>query len=197
MRIDVLAIGSRGDVQPYIALCIGLRDAGHRVRIVTLGGFEDLVQPYGLHHLSIGGRPLDMANTDAGREWVRGRTTAAGFLKGFVRLAGSLIEEGMATYWRDCSDVEAIVVSGMGILLGVHIAERLNVPLIRVQTSPFARTQYDWAGKKNVATTLERRVDCVPTCRVPDGDVEHASAEHKCGTHNCTRVASFAADGTL
>ena len=57
MRIDILAFGSRGDVQPYVALGLGLQSAGHRVRLVTLGGFEDFVGGLGLDHLSIGGSP--------------------------------------------------------------------------------------------------------------------------------------------
>ncbi|MEO8356692.1 MAG: glycosyltransferase [Chloroflexota bacterium] len=35
MRIAIIALGSRGDVQPYIALGNGLKDAGHVVRLVT------------------------------------------------------------------------------------------------------------------------------------------------------------------
>ena len=35
MKITVNTFGSRGDVQPYIALALGLRQAGHAVRIVT------------------------------------------------------------------------------------------------------------------------------------------------------------------
>ncbi len=67
----------------------------------------------------------------------------------------SLIEEGIARYWQVCQDVEAMIVSGMGLLVGVHIAERLQVPLIRSQLSPFARTHYDWAGKKNFLTAVK------------------------------------------
>jgi len=35
MHITILAIGSRGDVQPYAALGMGLQAAGHQVRIAT------------------------------------------------------------------------------------------------------------------------------------------------------------------
>ncbi len=34
-RIVFIASGSRGDIQPYVALGKGLKDAGHAVRIVT------------------------------------------------------------------------------------------------------------------------------------------------------------------
>jgi sterol 3beta-glucosyltransferase len=152
VRIDILAIGSRGDVQPFIALGLGLRMAGHHVRIVTLGGFEKLVCEYGLDHCSIGVNSQEISTSAAGREWIERRTSTAGFLKGFVRIAESLIEAGVASYWSACRDVEAIISSGMGLLVGMHIAERLGIPLIRVQLSPFARTHYDWEGRRNLLT---------------------------------------------
>jgi sterol 3beta-glucosyltransferase len=46
--ITILAVGSRGDVQPYIALGQGLREAGYRVRLATGTHFESLVRAYDL-----------------------------------------------------------------------------------------------------------------------------------------------------
>ena len=43
MRITIIATGSRGDVQPYIALGKGLVAAGESVRLVTHENFESLV----------------------------------------------------------------------------------------------------------------------------------------------------------
>lgn len=44
MHITCLTIGSRGDVQPYIALAKGLIADGHRVRIATHGEFKEWVE---------------------------------------------------------------------------------------------------------------------------------------------------------
>jgi len=56
MRITLLALGSRGDVQPYVALGNGLKDAGHTVRILTSSDFQELVTSYGLTFCDVGGR---------------------------------------------------------------------------------------------------------------------------------------------
>ena len=40
MHITILALGSRGDVMPYVTLGKGLKAVGHQVRFVT---FEPLV----------------------------------------------------------------------------------------------------------------------------------------------------------
>ena len=44
MRIVIIAMGSRGDVQPYVALGKGLHSAGHQVRLMTHDAFEQLVR---------------------------------------------------------------------------------------------------------------------------------------------------------
>ncbi len=150
MRIDILAIGSRGDVQPYVALGLGLRSAGHAVRLVTLGGFEELVRGHGLGHLPIGASPGAITDDIAARDWIERRDSTLGFLRGFVRVVPPLIEAGIASYWRACGDTEAVIASPMGLLVGVHVAERLRVPLIRTQLAP----RPDWAGRGSLLTAI-------------------------------------------
>jgi Glycosyltransferase family 28 N-terminal domain len=43
MQIMLIALGSRGDVQPYVALGKGLHAAGYSVRMMTHVNFEQLV----------------------------------------------------------------------------------------------------------------------------------------------------------
>ncbi len=50
--ITILAVGSRGDVQPFCALALGLQRAGHRVRIATHYNFEEFVSKPGLEAVS-------------------------------------------------------------------------------------------------------------------------------------------------
>jgi sterol 3beta-glucosyltransferase len=47
LRFTFLTIGSRGDVQPYIALAKGLIADGHRCRIATHGEFREWVESVG------------------------------------------------------------------------------------------------------------------------------------------------------
>jgi sterol 3beta-glucosyltransferase len=155
MRIDILAIGSHGDVRPAVALALGLQTVGHRVRIVALSGFEELVRGHGVDYLPIAGSPRQIAGTAEGREWIRQRTSTIGFLRGFVRVACALIEEGIASYWRACQDVDALIVSSMGLPVGLHIAERLRVPLVRMHAAPFVSTRYDWGGGWSLRSAVE------------------------------------------
>jgi hypothetical protein len=124
------------------------------VRIVTLAGFEELVRGSGLDHLAIGGSPREIASTAAGRDWVAQRSNVYGLLRGFVRVARSLIETGIARYCSAGLDAEALIVTPMGLVVGIHIAERLRIPLLRAHALPSAATRYDWAGRKSLRTAL-------------------------------------------
>lgn len=48
MHITIVALGTRGDVQPMIALGQGLQTAGHRVQLIAGSNFEGWVRSFGL-----------------------------------------------------------------------------------------------------------------------------------------------------
>ena len=54
MNIALTTIGSRGDIQPYIALGIELQKNGHSVTILTHPWAKQIVRFYGLSHISVG-----------------------------------------------------------------------------------------------------------------------------------------------
>lgn len=55
MHITILTIGSRGDVQPFIALGQGLQRAGHKVKLATHTNYESLISNYGLDFFALEG----------------------------------------------------------------------------------------------------------------------------------------------
>lgn len=60
MNIVLQIVGSRGDLQPFIALGLELRRFGHRVRIATHPTFKGFVEAVGLEFFSIGGDPKEL-----------------------------------------------------------------------------------------------------------------------------------------
>lgn len=48
MRLLLLTFGSRGDVQPFVALGVALQRLGHDVTVSTGSGFEDMIASHGL-----------------------------------------------------------------------------------------------------------------------------------------------------
>ncbi|KXJ96095.1 hypothetical protein Micbo1qcDRAFT_231209 [Microdochium bolleyi] len=61
LNVVIQIVGSRGDVQPFLALGQILRDTyGHRVRVATHPTFEKFVEDAGLEFFSIGGDPAEL-----------------------------------------------------------------------------------------------------------------------------------------
>jgi sterol 3beta-glucosyltransferase len=67
MHVLILTIGSRGDVQPYVALGAGLLAAGHRVTLATSPRFRDLVEDAGLSLAPVSDELVALADSPLGR----------------------------------------------------------------------------------------------------------------------------------
>jgi len=60
LRFTCLTIGSRGDVQPYIALCKGLMAQGHKCKIASHGEYKKWVEGHGIEFAAVGGDPAEL-----------------------------------------------------------------------------------------------------------------------------------------
>jgi len=61
MNVVIHVVGSRGGVQPFVALGKVLKDTyGHRVRLATHPVFQQFVTENGLEFFSIGGDPAEL-----------------------------------------------------------------------------------------------------------------------------------------
>jgi sterol 3beta-glucosyltransferase len=137
LKISILCIGSRGDVQPYIALGLGLREAGHDISIVTHQIFEPFVCDSGLRFSPIHSNPLEMLKTKAGQGALDGSTNPLRSRINFARLLFPFIERTLSDCWIACQDSDAILYSALGFYFGPHIAEKLNIPAIPAFLQPF------------------------------------------------------------
>jgi sterol 3beta-glucosyltransferase len=52
LHITILSAGTRGDVQPFVALGLGLKTLGYSVRLATHPIFEKLAEERGLEFFS-------------------------------------------------------------------------------------------------------------------------------------------------
>jgi len=140
MRIVIIAPGSRGDVQPYIALGKGLQNAGHYIRLVSHSNFESLVTSYGLEFWSFGNDVKDAVENSEMREL----TEKGNFLLLMAKMAKEAQRE--ALHFTEGGLLAAqgmeIVLSGIGgLFIGTAIAEKLGIPLVQAYVFPFTPTQ--------------------------------------------------------
>ena len=138
--ITIIASGSRGDVQPYIALGQGLQDAGHEVRLLANDGFESLVTENGLAFASIGPNIDASLRSDEWRSVLESSNFIAilGKMRAEMKRHAQVIARRMPPLLADAD----LIVAGMaGMTGGVVAAERFNIPFIQAYVFPFTPTR--------------------------------------------------------
>lgn len=141
MRIRIITIGSQGDVRPYVAFGVGLKNAGHNVRIVTHSGFESLVTEHGLEFAPVAGDPREQADNRQLRELHDKGRSLFQWWKTFNEVDAPLMRQRLQDCWEACSDAEVIIVSVLPYMFGYSIAKKLKVPLVRAFYFPTSPTR--------------------------------------------------------
>ena len=72
MNIFIVTAGSRGDVQPYVALGKGLKAAGHAVTVCTCASFEAFITEHGLDYGYMNDDFIKLVDSEAGRDAIEG-----------------------------------------------------------------------------------------------------------------------------
>ena len=134
MRALILTIGTRGDVQPYIALARGLMHAGHDVAICTATRFESFVTEHGVAYLPMADDLLEILDTSEGRARLEGLTNVFDF----IRIAFKMIPRASraqrtmnADAWAACEAFQPdVIVYHQKIYAAPHFAERLGIPAV-------------------------------------------------------------------
>jgi len=137
MRIVIIASGSRGDVEPYVALGKGLQAAGHVVRLVTHQDFESLVTSHGVDFWPVEGSVQGVAESMAALiENGNFLAILAQMGKEAQRGALALTSASLTA----CQGVELVVAGIGGVFVGIAIAEKLGLPLLQAYYIPFTPT---------------------------------------------------------
>jgi UDP:flavonoid glycosyltransferase YjiC (YdhE family) len=139
MRIAIIALGSRGDVQPYVALGVGLKAAGHAVRLVTHENFAPLAAAHGLEARPVRGDVQAVAESEEMRALL-----AKGNFLAITRRTAQEARQVMHHWAEDglgaCRGVELIVAGVGGLFIGLALAEKLDVPFMQAYLVPFTPT---------------------------------------------------------
>ncbi|HEU0292144.1 MAG TPA: glycosyltransferase [Anaerolineales bacterium] len=131
MKICILTIGTRGDVQPYIALGLGLKAVGHEVTIATLGEFESLVKEYGMQYASLRGDFLKAAQEAQSNSSNKQRTNPLQLIRQYTEMAKDTLRDE----WESAKNTEIFIYNPAAI--GAYdIAEKLAVPAFSAFPTP-------------------------------------------------------------
>ncbi|OJJ31262.1 hypothetical protein ASPWEDRAFT_120055 [Aspergillus wentii DTO 134E9] len=165
LNIVIQVIGSRGDIQPFVALGQALQKHGHRVRLATHLAFKDFVCDHGLEFFSIGGDPAEL---------MAFMVRNPGLLPGMSTIRSGAIQKRrremktiFAGCWRSCYEtgdgtglhhvpedpwsetvdyrqrpfVADAIIANPPSYAHVSCAEKMGIPLNMMFTMPWSPTQ--------------------------------------------------------
>ena len=143
MNITLATIGSRGDIQPYIALGTALQAKGHEVTVATHPWAKDLLNSYNLTHAPVGDN-IDIHYT--AKQFVE---NSGNNLKGF-QFALNFIFHSLRNCHSDFLKVlrDTDMVIGHGIV-GNAEADMLNKPFVTVSIAPMG-LQKEYRASSNI-----------------------------------------------
>jgi UDP:flavonoid glycosyltransferase YjiC (YdhE family) len=131
LKIVVTAAGSRGDVQPCVALGLGLKRAGHEVTFASWEPYRHLAESRGLtFHPIVGPDPdrLVEALVAAGRN-------PLGYAKRFRPLLRPHVGRGLRDCLAACEGADAVIYTPLGFA-GFMAAEHLGLPSVGSVVTP-------------------------------------------------------------
>ncbi|MEJ2353751.1 MAG: glycosyltransferase [Anaerolineales bacterium] len=134
MKIVIPTIGTRGDVQPYIALAQGLKRAGHIVTLMSHPMMRALVQSHGVAFAPMG-PDIDIGE-EAAAIRVRSRNVLVGLVR-VMRFSFNMLEQSHEDILAECRKADLVVVSAQSAV-GKNESDQLQLPYLSVTLLPWA-----------------------------------------------------------
>ncbi len=138
MKILLTSHGTRGDVQPYLALAVGLQKAGHQATLATAYTYTEWIQSYG-----VGVHPTRFS---VQAEMQKPETQAAMKRRNFIQLYGMM--RAMMKRGAEATEEVWAAVQGAEFMIdsptssgALEAAELRGVPVARAYPVPFAPTR--------------------------------------------------------
>ncbi|GKZ63056.1 hypothetical protein AnigIFM49718_010787 [Aspergillus niger] len=150
IRLDIViqVVGSRGDVQPFIALGNELRKYGHRVRIATHNVIDHFVRGSGLEFYPIGGDPAELMAYMVKNPGLIPQMKS--LRDGEIQKKRAMVSEMLDGCWKSCIEddpmsqtpfVADAIIANPPSFAHIHCAQALGVPVHLMFTMPWSCTK--------------------------------------------------------
>ena len=139
MHVAISTFGTRGDIQPFLALAVGLQQAGHQATLVTSDTFTDWIQAYGVAAHPVHYDPQEFVQHPETQAVMRGRGNPLRAFKIMREVLGRATG-ALDEFWQVARTADFVVQSygGVGAL---EAAESLKRPSAIAHLFPFTPTR--------------------------------------------------------
>ena len=135
VKVTILAAGSRGDVQPYLALAVGLQRAGYEVAFCANVDYGPMAEAFGLEFRPIGINAYEYSKSPLVQAWL-----ASNSALDLIRTTAPAIRPVLEPMFRDtlaaCRDSDLIVYHSFTLPFIFYYAEHLGISCVPASLYP-------------------------------------------------------------
>jgi sterol 3beta-glucosyltransferase len=142
MKITVFAAGSRGDVQPCVALSRALQSQGYQVQLAAPADFSDFIRAHGVSCAPLRGEVQKVMASETGRRYMQtGHSNPITSIRAMRTLLAPVIGQMVRDLYEACRETQALVCLGVFGAFGQTMAEALRLPLVLIEPTPLLPTR--------------------------------------------------------
>jgi UDP:flavonoid glycosyltransferase YjiC (YdhE family) len=129
--IRLLSVGSRGDLQPYLAILLELQRRGHSVQLIGSINFEAIATEHAVPFVPLPGDYRQLLRSKQGLKMMRGRPVQL--------VSKQLLEAMLTTADAAMAGTDLLLLTPLA-LWGYHLAEAEGCPLMVLSPIPIIAT---------------------------------------------------------
>jgi sterol 3beta-glucosyltransferase len=133
MKITIITVGSRGDVQPYLALALRLQAEGYTVKLAAPTNFESFITQRGVPYAKLRADYYQLMDSPEGRALKSGNPIQV--MQKMRTVVFPLMRRLMDDAWAAAQGADAVLFHPK-ILVGAHLAEALKIPVMAAIALP-------------------------------------------------------------
>lgn len=134
MKVSIIAFGTRGEVQPLLALGKALKNNGHSVRMIAGSNFKEWIEDHGLE--AAASRVDVQAIMDGAEDWLKHGNNPMVNMRVMRQL---YLQHGRAMAedaWAACQDAQVVIGGMRSDVYAISIAEKLRVRYVSALLQP-------------------------------------------------------------
>lgn len=133
MKIKILTVGTRGDLQPFVALGKKLVENGHKVAICTGKSFKNFVESNGVAFFPVRLDYTELIQSNEGQKMMGSNPIE--IARTIKTLIYPMMEEMLIDLWEASKDAEVLIYHPKAFG-GYDIAEKLGIPVFIAHPIP-------------------------------------------------------------
>ena len=131
MKVSLLTLGTRGDVQPYAVLGKAFQDRGHEVVLSTGKNFQGLASDYRLNFLPVEADFHALINSEEGKAMMKNPFLAR---KHFIRIVQPMMVDAMKIFFKQAQESDCVLYHAKA--LGDFFADQFPEKMMRANVVP-------------------------------------------------------------